>query len=653
MYAVTQSYLDAVSASSKTDRLTGTLRYADGGEIPLTESLISMGTVTISRSCVESEALQFGSAILGELKISLLTKESRYRFYDAKINLVYGLLTADGWFDIPLGCYTVGESDRKTSVVQLVAYDNLLALDKEFGATVLYGTPYEISAVVCETCGVTLGMAEEEFLTLPNGSERIQIDETSGCGTFRDAMKVLAQMTGTFVIADSTGAIALRQFKKEPVKRLEKTNRYSLTAADYICNYVGLKIRSSTREVESYDLNIESGLEMSITDAPAWDYGLDETLQARADALRSELTRIVYTPSSINLPSDPAIECGDMLELVTDDGTVNTLVTEVTWKFRNKMSIKSAGVNPYLKGVKTKKTQFVRELEAASGENKLIFYSFTNQYPVSVSGDDLKEVSQVTFATTKATSAMFVAQLPLIVEAEDAITTETVETETEYPVTASSTIVGGDGNPITLSVLIPKTDSTKIVCPGHVDLQIEYYLQGVLLGYELIARLSTGRHIIGLFYPFDNLDGKTTYQWQVKIKLAGGTGTVTVPKRAFRATVTGQGMAGTAKWNGTINVDESVTPFTAMQNYRLQDCEEEVSVSTLTPDANTINETFVPVSLRSCMVMGGNYITDVAFGHIDEGVSDIAAPFALHSCMRMQEGYVADISFSNINKEEE
>lgn len=653
MYTVTQSYLDAIRGQSKTERLTGTLRYTDGDTVLLTEANIGMGSVSINRSCVEGEALQFGGAILSQLKISLRTNESRYRFFDAKIDLTYGLLTADGWFDIPLGCYTVGESDRKTSVVQLVAYDNLLALDKGFGATVLYGMPYEIAVAICENCGVALGMTEEEFLALPNGSERIQIDETSGCATFRDAMKVLGQMTGTFVVADNVGAIALRQFKTEVVQRLEKTHRYSLSAADYICNYVGLRIKSSTREVTSYDPDVQTGLEMSIDDAPAWDYGMDETLQGRADTLRAELTKIVYTPSTISMPGDPAIECGDLLELVTDDGTVNTLVTETTWKFHGKMSVKSAGVNPYLKGTKAKKTQVIRELEASTGENKLIFYSFTNQNAVTASNEEPREISQVTFTTTSATSAMFVAQLPLIVEAEDTVTTEPEESEVEYRVKASSDIVDAAGNPVTLSVIIPKTDLTKTVIPGRVDVKIEYYLLGTLLDYELIAQLPAGRHILSLFYSFDNLDGKTSYQWQVKIKVINGGGSVTVPKRGFRATVTGQGMAGTSKWDGTINVDERTTPFTAILDSRLQNCAGEVVADTTIPETSAVNEQANPFALHIATLLGGKYMTDVAFGHIDEETQATVQPLDLRSRMLLSGNYVDEISVENINKEDE
>ena len=608
MYAVTQSYLDAVRASSRTDRLTGKIQYPDGTEEDLTESMISLGTVSIEKSCVEGEELQFGAVVLGQLKLSLMTDASRYVFYDAVVKPIYGILTSDGtWADIPLGVFTVAEAERKNSSVQLVCYDNLLALTKLYGGAVLYGTPYEIAVMICENCGVSLGMTEEEFLSLPNGDQIIQIDETSGCETYRDALKIIGQMTGTFAVADSTGAIALRQFQKTAVASLGKSNRYSLTAADYVCNYVGLKIKSSSREFESYDVDIESGLEMTINDAPAWDYGLDETLQARADTLRSELTKIVYTPSAMIVPGDPAIECGDLLELLTDDGTVNTLVTEVTWKFRGKMNISSAGVNPYLKGVKTQKTQIIRELEKATEANKLIFYSFTNQNDITVSDENEKEVSQVTFATTEPTSAMFVAQLPVTVEAADTSVSST--TETEKTVTAktaagaAANITDAAGNILTLTVM--DSDTVTTVTAGYVDLQVEYYLNGTLVEYELIGRLHAGKHILALFYTFSALDGNASYQWQVKIKVVGGSGTATVPKRGFRATVTGQGMAGTDDWDGTINIDESVPAISLRSKLTLVKTAEEVTTETQVPTPAAVEEVVAGLSLRSRLRLVG------------------------------------------------
>lgn len=81
-----------------------------------------------------------------------------------------------------------------------------------------------------------------------------------------------------------------------------------------------------------------------------------------------------------------------------------------------------------------------------------------------------EQVAQVTFATTKATSAMFIAQLPVEVECADTedIQTTTNETETTYAVQAmdsggaSTTITDAEGNPVTLSVTVKNTDTDTV-----------------------------------------------------------------------------------------------------------------------------------------------------------------------------------------------
>jgi hypothetical protein len=304
--------------------------------------------------------------------------------------------------------------------------------------------------------------------------------------------------------------------------------------------------------------------------------------------------------------ADPRYDCGDRIALPLDDGTVvESIITKISWKLGN-MNVVSTGKNPILYGMTPKKAQVIRQLQTQTTENKLIFYSFTNQNAVTVkSSGDEQLVSQVTFATTKPTSAMFIAQLPVEVACEDTVTSVTTETQTEYPVTASSEILDADGNVVTLSVLVTDRDTVKTVSHGFVDLQVEYYLDGTLVDYQLIQRCHAGKHILGLFYTFDSLDGNTNFQWQVKIRVVDGSGTVTVPKRAFRATVTGQGMAGTDQWDGTLSFDESVAPISMASAMKLVAVTEECSVNTQIPTPANFEERVATFSLRSRMTLAG------------------------------------------------
>lgn len=595
MLDVTSEYLAAIRAMGRTDRLTGTLSFPDGSTLVLSDANIEDGSVFVSWECVTGEEIEFGSTIMAELNISIRSDLSRYAFYGAKISMAYGVRLEDGsWYDVPLGAYTVAEAERKRSLVEMTAYDNLLSMDAAYGGKVLYGTPYEIYAQICEVCSLQLATEEAEFQAMPNGSEKIQIDGTSGCNTYRDCAKIVAQMIGGFVIADRTGAIAIRRYGKSPSATIPRENRWSTKMADYVCTYMGLRIKASSGEYLSYDVDRESGLELTIQDAPAWDYGITETLQARADTLLGELLQISYTPGTVSIIGDPALECGDLVELDTEDGTVDTLITSITWKYHGKMSVKSAGVNPYLKAQSTRKTVIQRELQAQTEEKSLIFYAFTNNADISVAGGESKVLAQVTFVTVKATSAMFLAQLPLVVECEDTITTKTTQTKKTVSVTdsegAAATITDASGNPLTLTVM--DSDTVQTVIHGYVDVQVEYYLDGNLVDYELIHRCGAGKHILALFYTFDQLDANQNKVWSVRLKIAGGSGTIKVPKKAFRATITGQGLAGTQKWDGTLTFDEAVPALSLVMDSGLTvpTMAEEVTTGEQEPVGETITQ---------------------------------------------------------------
>lgn len=616
MRNVSTQYLEAIRARDRTDKLTGTLTLVGGTEVPLNGANISAGNTRVLWECVTGEELAFGSVIIAQLNFAIISDESRYAFYNARTALTYSIQLADGtWYDLPIGIFTVGETERSGKLVKMVAYDNLIKLDKDYGGAALYGTPYEIMVMISENCGIALGQDEDFYLSLPNGDQKIQIDETSGCKTYREAVRILAQLTACFVQADSSGSLVFKQFGKVPATTLTRAHFNTPSIADFKCNYVGLVIRATGREFKAYvEDEYATGLEMIISDAPAWDYGIDETLQQRCQNVLDELSQIEYTPSKFDMPSDLAIECGDLLELVTQDGVVNTLVTSITWQYKGYTSIESAGKNPFLYGITPKESTVIRELQSQTAANKLIFYSFTNQNAITAKDEEPKEIAQVTFVTTEATSAMFIAQLPLVVDCKDTVSSETTKNEVERTATvevkdasgAVASVVDANGNPLTITVKVidTDTDTVQTVTRGYVDVQVEYYLDGNLVDYELIQRCHAGSHILGLFYTFASLDGNANFQWQVKIKVVGGSGTVTVPKRGFRATVTGQGMAGTEAWDGTLNFDEGVEPIALRSSLTLVKTAEDVSVETQVPTPAGFDQAVAAISLRSRMTLG-------------------------------------------------
>ena len=592
MHTVSESYLEAIRARTRTHRLSGTITLKDGTDVPLTMENIEADSVEIERSCTTGEELTFGEVILSELRMAVRTDLSRYLFFDAKVSLNYELLLADGtWESVPLGRYTVGEADRTKKAVSVIAYDNLIALDDEYDGVALYGNAYEILETICDLLGITLASTKDELTALPNGDLAIQIDGNSGCETYRDCVKVVCQLTGTFAIADRAGSLRLIQYGKESVSTLEKSDRFDLTASDFEVVYSGIVVKSSKGTFTAYDESVTGGLEMTINSAPAWDYGTKESLVERTENLLSELKKIRYVPCELSAVSDPRYDCGDMVSLPLDDGTtVDTIVTKITWRL-GRMEITGTGKNPYLYGIAPKKTQIIRELQQQTTANKLIFYSFSNGSDVVAEGTEVKPLASVTFVTVEDTSAMFLAQLPVVAAAEDVVTTR----ETEKAVTAYD----ASGNPYSLTLTLTDTD-TK---PGVVDLEIFYYMNGSQVDYQLVESLTAGSHILSLFYPFSELKGNTSQKFEVRILATGGS--VTVAKRAFRATVTGQGLSATTVLDGTLTIEEVVPAFSIKSRMALAAFTESVTTATQMPIPTGITEVVSGFSIRSRLTLAG------------------------------------------------
>lgn len=601
MYNVSTEYLSAVRALSRTDRLTGTLELTNGEIIELKDNKIFERTLELVHDIVTGEEIEFGSAMLKQLSFSLRTHQDRYVFYDAKITPYYGVKVSDDtWFDVPLGVFHVAEAERAGNYVQLVAYDGLLKFDADYDGTAMTGTDFEVLTEICELCGVTLGLTAEELAEFPNGGTTVYVDEKSGCRTYRDCLKVIAQKLAAFSTTDRAGNLVLRRYGKEAAATLKKSNRFKTTLADFICRYAGITIQAGDKKYAAYDTSVETGLELIVQDAPAWDYGIEETLQAQTDALLAELVTISYTPAKLIISNDPSIDCGDVLALETDTGTVNTLVTGFTWRYRAKMDISSTGANPYLKSIKPQKNVIIRELEKQTAYNELIFYSFSNPTEKVISGTEVEAVANVTFVTVKQTSAMFLAQLPLTVTVDDVVT----ETEEEKTVTVKdsegneTTLTDADGNPLTLTVKAKDRD-TK---PGTVDVEVFYYLDGSLIDYTLVERLTAGPHILSLFYPFSGLKGNLNYTWDVRIRVASGS--VTITKNALKATITGQGLAATTVWDGTLSFEEVVSAINIKSNITLLDIGEEVTTETHSPTPADFVQTVAAFSMRSNITLG-------------------------------------------------
>ena len=521
IYPVSEQYKAAIRAHTRTDRVTGTLTLTDGTVLTPGAADFMSGSLTLDNQCVTGEELAFGCAYLGQAALNLRTDLSRYAFYGAKLTLTYELLLPDGrWEAVPLGVYTVAEAERKALYVSIKAYDNILALQSRYDGRTVQGTAYEMLAQIADACGLALGQTAEEIAALnANAALVCGLNAADGLSTWRDCVSAVAQLLGGFAAADRAGRLVIRPFAADVCASLGAGDRTEAGVSDFRCHYAAISIETADgRYAAGSDNAQDTGLTMTVTDMPLAEKGLPATRQTMADNLFAALQKLDYTPATVTMPGDPALEPGDRIALPQADGTApEMLVTHFVWRYRGRQTLKSVGRNPYL-GQTTDGAaeKALRRLQNTAESKRIIYYSFTNTAALTVRSVEVPAIA-ISFAAVENTSAMFLAQVLLNAEPAEP--------------------------------------------GGALTLTVHYYLNDVLVNnFAPRQRMETGAHTLALFYPFADVEADKVVRLSVRLSCEGGT--VKVPRYGIKATVTGQGMASELPWDGLLECEELLTPLT-------------------------------------------------------------------------------------------
>ena len=336
-----------------------------------------------------------------------------------------------------------------------------------------------------------------------------------GLTTWRDCVAAIAQLLGGFGTVDRAGRLVIRQFAKTSCVSLGADARSEAGVSDFRCHYAALTVATQSGSYAAGG-GQDTGLTMAIADMPLAEKGLPDTRQGITDNLFAELRQLDYTPATVTMPGDPALEPGDRVALPQADGTApEMLVTHFVWHYHGRQTLKSVGRNPYLTNNSDGTTEkLLRKVQNSAESKRLVYYSFTNTAALTVRTAETPAVS-IAFAAVEDTSAMFLAQLLLTAKPE-----------------------GGD--PLTL--------------------EVRYYVNEVRVeNFTPQQRLLAGAHTLALFYPFASVEANASKRLSVRLVCTGGK--VKIAPYSIKATVTGQGMASELPWDGTLQFEERLMPL--------------------------------------------------------------------------------------------
>lgn len=604
MYPVSEAFLQAVQGNTRKYYWTGKITTAAGAEYPFDQEDIVKGSGYITAQCCGNSEIELGAVYAAEMGISLFLDIDRYTLEDAEMELSYHLRLADGTYEaVPMGIFEVSEANRTVYVLELKAYDRMLRFDRAFNGFETIGTAYGMMALCSTACGVELAQSQAEIEALPNGSELLSIYPENDIETYRDVLYFTAQVLGGFFCVNREGKLEFRQYGETPVMEILQKHRFSSSFSDFVTRYTAVSSTNlRTQTSEYYALEEDDGLTMNLGVNPLLQFGLEETRAELCGNILTALSAVNYVPFDSDTIGNPALDLGDVLTFSGGqvDAQQITCVTSFTVKIGGRQSLKCVGKNPWLSQAKSKNDKNISGLLNQIEAGKIGIHTFTNASEYTIGETDVRIIS-IEFASKEENHAQFFGQVVVDVEAQavekSAQVSGTIVIPFPSPGSGAAGNAGTEDGPsvmeaeagdaedgaageettdISVDVSLPVTwtEDGKAVC--YVTFELN---NTEILLHHPVETWHSGKHILSLYYPIENIVPNITNTFNVYLRMEGGSGSVGIGDCI--ASISGQAMAAAAAWDGRIDIEESAALFSINSGLQARGFTEAVDVGTM------------------------------------------------------------------------
>ena len=596
MYPVSEAFLQAVQANTRTYYWTGKITTTKGAVYEFGLEDIVKGSGYISSQCSGSGEIELGTVYASEMGITLLSDIDRYTLEDALVELFYHLRLADGSYEtVPMGLFEVSEANRTVKCLELKAYDFMLRFDVDFNGFETVGTAFDFVNLCCKACKVEMAQSQADYEAMPNGMEMLSVYMDNDVETCRDVLYYVGQVLGGFFCINREGKLELRKYGREPVMTLQQKHRFTSSFSDFITRYTAVSSTNmKTETAEYYHLDPDDGLTMNLGVNPLLQFGLKETREQLCRNILSDLSVISYVPFDSDTIGNPALDIGDVIRFSGGQADAEQIsaITSMQCKIGGKHTLKGVGKNPRLTHAKSKNDKNISGLLNQINGNKeagrIGIHTFTNASAFTVAETDVKIIS-IEFATHEEVMAQFFGSVIVEVKAdqversvtakgdvvipaveveelpvEDAGTVDGTATdgettgsaENDAGTAADETAVIGKTREQTVTVEVPVTWTEDGQALVHFTFELN---DEVILVHQPEETWHSGKHTILLYYPVENVVPDITNTFNVYMRVSGGT--CSVDTGNCIASISGQSMGAAAAWDGKIEAEETVGRF--------------------------------------------------------------------------------------------
>ena len=605
MYPVSEAFLQAVQGNTRKYYWSGKITTAGGVVHSFDQEDIVKGSGYITAQCCGNSEIELGAVYAAEMGISLFLDIDRYTLENAEVELSYHLRLASGAYEtVPMGIFEVSEANRTVHVLELKAYDRMLRFDRAFNGFETIGTAYGMMALCGTACGVELEQTQAEIEALPNGSELLSIYPENDIETYRDVLYFTAQVLGGFFCINREGKLEFRQYGETPVMEILQKHRFSSSFSDFVTRYTAVSSTNlRTQTSEYYALEEDDGLTMNLGVNPLLQFGLEETRAELCGNILTALSAVNYVPFDSDTIGNPALDLGDVLTFSGGqaDAQQITCVTSFTVKIGGRQSLKCVGKNPRLSQAKSKNDKNISGLLNQIEAGKIGIHTFTNASEYSIGETDVRIIS-IEFASKEENHAQFFGQVVVDVAADPAARSANASGTIVIPFPSAGSgaaegnagmengpsgteleagdaedgAAGEETTDISVDVSLPVnwTEDGKAVC--YVTFELN---NAEILLHHPVETWHSGKHILSLYYPIENIVPNITKTFNVYLRMEDGSGSVGIGDCI--ASISGQAMAAAAAWDGRIDIEESAALFSINSGLQARGFTEAVDVGTM------------------------------------------------------------------------
>ena len=602
MYPVSEAFLRAVQENTRRYYWTGRITTKGGAVYPFGYEDIVKGSGYVSAQCCGSAEIELGTVYAAEMGVTLFSQIDRYTLDGARVELSYHLRVADGSFEeVPMGIFEVSEANRRLHCLELKAYDYMLRFEKSFNGFESVGNAWAFLELCCKACGVEMENTRAEIEGMPNGRELLSIYPENDIGTYRDVLFFVGQVLGGFFCINRRGRLELRKYGAEPVMEVQGRHRFSSSFSDFITRYTAVSSTNlRTQTAEYYALDTDDGLTMNLGVNPLLQFGLEETRRQLCGNILADLSVVKYVPFDSSTIGNPALDLGDVLTFSGGqaDGEQMTCITSFQCRIGGRQSLKCVGKNPRLAQAKSKNDKNISGLLNQIEAGKVGIHTFTNASAYTVAEDNVRIIS-IEFAAKEETHVQFFGQAVVDVRAAQEERTASASGSIVVPIPVAGTDAGaetggnrdsaredegsaGDGSgtggstDITVEVELPVTWTEDGKAVAYVTYEFN---DSEILVHCPAETWGSGKHILSLYYPIDNLVPNITNTFNVYLRMENGTGEIGTG--GCIASISGQGMAAAAAWDGTVTMEEYVSRFAFGSGLGMKGVSGEMGIETM------------------------------------------------------------------------